>query len=229
MNTRPDFARTDLSRLEHRDLAFLVEHFPQASGDYSKVAAALVAMPNTVENMLDSEFVTRAVLDKQELLLNISPFLLFSVLLRQALRDHRGRQERQVINYLANLLTLYVSNDRLYKVSDGDEAHYRYIIDLLETANQSGSGRRFMIYAQVGNYSLFLAGLFDRYLAHRQRYHRRPIGASFYADFGRTYYQAASEHGLARQLELQGVFSRLSLMFDRYTKALNQLSRDYIH
>lgn len=228
MATRPDFARTDLSALGREDLAFLLERFPRAGESYPEIAGVIAAFPNTLETMLESEFVTRAVLGRRGELLRVSPFLLFNVLLRRTLADHRGRRERRVVNYLANLLALFVRSDRLYRIAPGDSEPHRYIVELLEDAAEADSRRRFLVHAHVGNYALFLTGLFPRWIEHRHHYRRRPVDLGFYMDFGRAYYQAAARHPLAREYRLEDVFFRLALLFDQYVSALNRMSRQYL-
>jgi hypothetical protein len=50
--------------------------------------------------------VPRKIFENRQELLEISPFLLFSVLLRACIGGARTATDRAVVNYLANLLTL---------------------------------------------------------------------------------------------------------------------------
>ena len=52
--------------------------------------------------MLESDHVLQRILERRGLLLEVSPFLLFNVLLRQTLPRRRTALERKVINYLAD-------------------------------------------------------------------------------------------------------------------------------
>ncbi len=228
MATRPDFARTDLSALDREDLTFLLERFPRSGESYAEIADVLEQLPSTLESMLDSDFVLRAVLGRRGELLRVSPFLLFNVLLRRTLADHRSRAERRVVNYIANLLALFVRSDRLYRAVPGDAEPRRYIVELIEDAAEADSRKRFLIHAHVGNYALFLSGLFPRWIEHRHRYRRRAVDRGFYVDFGRAYYQEASRHPLAREYRLEDVFFRLAVLFEQYVGALNRMSRQYL-
>lgn len=226
---RPDFAHTELHRLEDRDLRFVIENFPVPGRSYEEISQLVNSLPTTVESMLSSDYLYEKVRDRGKLLLDISPFLLFSVLLRRTLSDHRTRNDRKIINYMANLLSIFIKADRLYRVQPGDPDAREYIVDLIEEAQRADGRRKFHIYSHIGNYSLFLTGLFPRWIEHRHRYGRRPVDIQYYVDFGRAYFRRAAEHPMARELALEEVFLRLALLFDSYKAGLNRMSRDYLH
>jgi hypothetical protein len=99
---------------------------------------------------------------------------------------------------------------------------------MIQEAQSVDSRRQFLIYSHIGNYSLFLTGIFPQYIEYRYKYKSRPVNMQFYVDFGKTYYELASEHTLAREYELNEVFLRLSMMFEVYKNALNHLSKEYL-
>jgi hypothetical protein len=227
--TRPDFARTDAEAvLSDRDLRFLMRHFPEPGKNYEDIARIIDTVPITVESMLASDFVLQKILDRRQLLLDVSPFLLFSVLLRHTLKDHRSRLDRRVLNYLANLLSLFARSDRLYRVTPGGDETYAYLSELVAAAAEADTRRRFLIHSHIGNYALFIAGLFPRWIEHRHRYGRRPVDRAFYLDFGRAYYQQVAQHPMAREIDLDDVFLRLALVFDQYVASLNRMTRRYL-
>lgn len=225
---RPDFARTDLSQLEDRDLQFIIEHFPVPGKSYEEIARLIHTLPTTLESLLNSEYLFNKVYGQSKLLLNISPFLLFSVLLRRNLRDHRARPDRKIINYLANLLSLFVRADRLFRVEPRDRTDHEYLIDLINEGEVADARRKFLIHSHIGNYSLFISGLFFSWIEHRHRYKRRPITTQFYVDMGRTYFQRAATYPIARELGLDDVFFRLALLFESYQATLNHISKTYL-
>lgn len=224
---KPDFALTDLSPLSDQDLAFLIERFPQPGKNFAEIASVLNALPNTLESLLDSEFVLQALLERKQLLLGVSPFLLFNVLLRRTLSDHRSRTDRRVVNYLANLLSLFVRTDRLYRIAPADPRVFEYLVDLIEAQASSDKRQQFLIHAHIGNYALFLTGLFPAWIDYRHRFQRRPVDRKFYCDFGRAYYHQAAGNPLAGEFGLDDVFLRLALTFDRYVGALNRMREEY--
>lgn len=225
---KPDFICTDLYPLKNSELIFLLNHFPQLKGEPEQVANLLLDMPSTLESLLSSQYVVRSILKQNALLLDISPFLLFSVLLRQELPNHRSSLDRQVVNYLANLLSLFVQNGRVNRVARQDEINYEYIVDLLAAANQADAIMRFQIHAHIANYALFLSGLFHEWLAHRHRYHKSLMSVNVYRDYARTYYYEAANNPWASKYQIHQVFRRIAQSYDTYVAALNRISRQYM-
>lgn len=225
---RPDFARTELQPLEDGDLRFLIDSFPEPATRYEEIARILDTLPNTLESMLTSDSVVQKVIYDREKLLRISPFLLFNVLLRQVLSDHRRPAERRVVNYLANLMALFVTTHRLYRVDATDDEAYAYLVDMIEKAVGADPRRRFLIHAHVGNYSLFMTGLFGAYFEERYKNGRRTVSSDYYADLGSASYSQASALPPAQEYQLTEIFVRLALTFDSYRHALGTLACDYM-
>jgi hypothetical protein len=223
MMTRPDFACSNRGGLASGDLRLLLEHFPAPGQTYEAIAANLHTLPSTLESMLDSDYVFREIVDRREWLADISPFLLFNVLLRRSLGKVRTAPERKAVNYIANVLALFVRADRLYRAQPDDPESKEYIVDWLAEAAEADSARQFCIYAHVGNFTLFLTGVFPAWIEHRHRYKRRPVDRSYYAQQGQTNYHQAALHRLAREYGLDDVFMRLALDFEGYTRALNHM------
>jgi len=225
---RPDFARTDLSRIDNADLRFIIENFPLPVRDFQEISSLINNLPNTLESMLGSDYLFDSVCDRERLLLGVSPFLLFNVLLRRSLRDHSHKGDRKIVNYLANLLALFVHSDRMHRVERDDAQGQQYIIDLIKESETVDTDRRFLIFAHIGNYALFVTGLFPQWIEYRYRYKRRPVDLQYFIDFGRAYFHRASGHPRARELGLEDVFLQLSTVFDGYRVVLNHMSSKYL-
>lgn len=228
MPRAPDFAVTDATPLTRTDVEFLLRHFPASARRFEADDAWLDAVPATVESMLGSEYVARALLDAPRLDGDVSPFLLFSVLLRRGGERPVTRQQRHVVNYLANLLGLYTDTRRLHRVQPGDQAEYHYLYQLAIAAAQAPPDQEFLAHAQLGNYALFLAGVFPEWIEHRQRYARRPVGRDYYVNLGRAHYRQAAASRYARLWKLDDVFTRLSAGFDAYASALTRMTNNYL-
>ena len=130
-----------------------------------------------------------------------------------------------MIRYLANLLSLFVRTDRLYRVQPGEQESFEYLIDLIAEAAESEHERQFLVHAHLGNYALFLAGVGRGWIEHRLRYGRSDLGVDYYRDMGRNAYHQAASHRLARDLDLAPVLDYLADGFDGYARALQQLQR----
>jgi hypothetical protein len=225
---KPDFAYTNLLPLADSDVKFLIDNFPEPGHSYEEISEVMRRLPTTLDSMLDSEFVFHEIFEQRNALLDISPFLLFNVLLRRSLGQVRSARERKVINYIANLLALFVKTDRAYRVHRADAQTYEYIVDMIQEASRSDTRRQFLVYSHIGNYTLWLTGLFLDSIQYRHRYKRRPVDVSFFTNSGRAYFERASSHPLAREYELNDVFLRLAMMFDHYRNALNYMAREYL-
>ncbi len=224
----PDFARTEFNGLTDGDVQFLIENFPKPGRSYEEIASLIHDLPATLESRLNSQSLFDRIRDPSERILQISPFLFFSVLLRRSLTDCRILGDRRVINYLSNLLSIFVETNRLYRINQHDKQPVNYLTDMIAEAQNADSRRQFLICSHIGNYSLYVTGLFPGSIEYRQRNKRRPVGAQFYIDFGREYYEQASGHTIAREYELDEVFFRLSIMFEVYKDALNHLAKQYL-
>jgi hypothetical protein len=79
----------------------------------------------------------------------------------------------------------------------------------------------------VGNYSLFLTGIF-----HENTQRRSLRGApdlAFYEEIGRTNYQLVAAHAAARRCELSDVYEELADRFREVRLALNRLSEQLLN
>lgn len=226
-SAQPDVVARGLN-LTDNDLRFMVENFPQPAASYDDMARIFASLPTTLESMLDAEYVYRKIFENCWQLLQISPFLLFSVLLRRYIGGARTQTDRAVVNYLANLLSLFVRADRVYGPEGGDGQSYEYFVDLAAEAARSDERRRFLLHAHIGNYALYLTGIFRDTLEYRRRYKRRAVDARYYADMGRVGYRDAASNRLAKVYKMDDVFLRLALQFDHYRDRLNVLAREYL-
>ncbi len=228
MSQRPDFAHVGLERLKDHDLKYVIEHFPLPGQNYEEIAKLILTLPSTLESLLNSEYLYHKIIERSELILEVSPFLFFNVLLRRAIKHTQTPKDRKIINYIANLLSIFIKVDRLYKVEPNDFDAHQTLLDLVTEAASANTRRQFLIYSHIGNYSLFISGLFPQWIEYRHRYKKRPLNMQYYVDYGRTYFQRAAEHPMARELALDDVFLRISLLFEIYKNLLNHIARDYL-
>src|SRR5437879_7225594 len=81
---------------------------------------------------------------------------------------------------------------------------------------------RFYIRAHIGNYSLFLSGIFPDRIRFRAELRGAP-DLRYYEELGRSNYRVASDHRLARKYDLDGIFNTLAERFQTTRLALNDL------
>jgi hypothetical protein len=172
-----------------------------------------------------------ALLDSPELLERLlavrtvlvpSEALFFYVLVRQTL-VRAGVDDRELADYLAAMLLDFGRRDRAWRVDWNDDQRHRYLVDILMDLEASEGERRFRVMVHLGNYALWLAGLFPDYIAAR---HLRKGGpdVSYYDALGRRGFGLASDHALADQYGLDGVLRVAADRFPSVRSALNGMS-----
>jgi hypothetical protein len=98
-----------------------------------------------------------------------------------------------------------------------------YISDMLIALKSASSEREFLIRVQVGNYSLFLSGVFPQHIQHRATTHGAPE-ISFYEEVGSQSYRLASGHRLAQASALEQTYRTIADRFSEVRQGLNQMS-----
>ena len=129
--------------------------------------------------------------------------------------------DKDLLLYLSDLLVSFIYVENLYKLKDDRGKRLEYLIDMLEIAADAPQHRKKGYYQHIGDYSLFILGMFPESLA----YGRRMISHSYYADTGRRSYMVASE--LERNVESTVVFRKLAGKFERCVLSLNWV-REYV-
>lgn len=151
-----------------------------------------------------------------------SEVLFFYVMVRHALLS-AGVGEREVADYLAALLLEFGQRDRAQRVDWNDDHSHRYLVDIVSDLESSQGERRFRVLLHLGNYALWLAGLFPHYIEAR-RIRRGGPDLSYYDSLGRRGYAMASDHVLADRFQLESVLHTAAERFPTLRTALNELS-----
>jgi hypothetical protein len=151
-----------------------------------------------------------------------SEALFFYVLVRQALRGAH-LDDRDLADYLTTLLLEFGQRDRAWRVDWNDDQRHRYLVDILADLEATEGDRRFKVMVHLGNYALWLAGLFPDYIAAR---HLRKAGpdVSYYDALGRRGFGMASDHSLATEYGLVAVLRTAAERFPSLRGALNGMS-----
>ena len=74
-------------KLSDKDLMFVIQTVATQRRDYEHIKEIVEGKPDLLDLMLDDEKLFQRLLREEEVLLQISPRLLFEILLRQARRD----------------------------------------------------------------------------------------------------------------------------------------------
>jgi hypothetical protein len=151
-----------------------------------------------------------------------SEALFFYVLVRHALR-RSGLEDRDLADYLAALLLEFGQRDRAFRVGWNDDQRHRYLVDILADLETTEGDRRFRVMVHLGNYALWLTGLFPDYIAAR-RLRKAGPDVSYYDALGRRGFGLASDHVLAARYGLDAVLKTAAERFTALRGALNGVS-----
>jgi hypothetical protein len=98
---------------------------------------------------------------------------------------------------------------------------------MLIALTRATAEQTFLLRAHVGNYSLFVSGIFHENAQHRSR--RGAPDLEFYEKIGRTNFQLVAAHSTARRCELNDVFEELADRFHEVRLALNRLADELLN
>ena len=173
------------------------------------------------DGLLDSPELLERLLTVRTMLVP-SEALFFYVLVRQALRG-AGVDDRDLADYLAALLLDFGQRDRAWRVDWNDDQRHRYLVDILADLESTDGARRFKVMVHLGNYALWLSGLFPDYIAAR---HLRKGGpdVTYYDALGRRGFGMASDHALASEYGLVAVLRVAAERYSSVRSALNGVS-----
>jgi hypothetical protein len=177
----------------------------------------------TRDQILDHDALVRAVLEGPGNL-TISPQFYFYILARLVLK-RSGIDDRALTDYVAALLEKFSQMRQLCSPVRNLETFY--LSDLLLALKNASSYQTFLIRAHIGNYALFISGIF--YESVESRSQRGAPNFSFYEDMGRASFHALATHDVARRYELSAIFEKLADRFHQCRLALNCLTDEFVN
>lgn len=148
--------------------------------------------------------------------------LVFYVLVRHALLEH-GIGDRLMADYLSALLINFSRGKRAYHVDENDQTQYAYLVDLVTAAEAATGHHRFLLHAHVGDFALWLSGLFPDYISARVQRHGAP-GIEYYENLGATGYRMAADSRSAAHNGMNQVYHSCADAFPDLRIALNKIS-----
>jgi hypothetical protein len=89
--------------------------------------------------------------------------------------------------------------------------------------NDPDARRSFLVRTHLGNYALWLSGIFPDHVEQR-KWNRGGPDLEYYEEMGRRGFQLAAEHRIAEEHGLSGLYSAAADRFGLLRLALNSLS-----
>jgi hypothetical protein len=207
-------------RLNSEDLRLVVLLLSQGSGARQARLEAQLAAEGP-DALLDQPALLDRLLAVRGLM-QPSATLFYYVVVRHLLR-RATVDDRELADYLAAMLLEFGQRDRAFRIDWNDDHHHRYLIDIVADLEATDGERRFRVMAHLGNFALWLSGLFPDYIAAR-RLRKGGPDVSYYQTLGRRGFALASDHVLADQYHLDGIFRSAAGRFGHIRQALNELS-----
>lgn len=144
------------------------------------------------------------------------------VVMRYAL-TRLGEQDRTLADYMASLFMEFGVRDRARHISRWDDETYDTLADLLSASEGSDPGRSFLVRTHLGNYALWLSGIFPDHIEER-RWRRGGPDLNYYETMGRTGYALAARHRLAKEAGVSELYALASERFRVMRIALTGVS-----
>jgi hypothetical protein len=200
------------------DFDFVVRVLARSPVDHVSLVD-LLSDAETRDSVLDNPQLVDAILSNAGHL-RISSQFYFYVLARHVLQ-RAGIGDRKLCDYVASLLETF-SRASVLRAPHTADSVQQYVSDMLIALQHVTPEQAFLLRAHVGNYSLFVSGIFH------ENTHRRSLrggpDVKFYEQIGRANYQLVASHATARRCELDDVFENLAERFREIRCALNRLS-----
>jgi len=211
-------------RFTAADFDFIVRTLARSRGD-SVSLVDLLGDSEARDSILDHPLLVETILSNAGHL-HISSQFYFYVLARHVLQQ-AGIRDRRLSDYIGSLLETFSRANQLQTPDNISSRAHQYISDMLIALTRATPEQTFLLRAHVGNYSLFITGIFH------ENTHRRSLRGApdigFYEQVGRTNYQLVAAHETARRCELTDVFAGLADRFHDVRLALNDLSERLLH
>ncbi len=201
-----------------------IEFILSVLGARVETADCLVKLLSDEESrdlILDDEALLHALLERRGCL-RVSTRFYFYILVRQVFR-RSDIQDRAVADYVAEVLAEFARAERSQCYVPGQVNPVDYFFEMLAALSTADDRTRFFVRVHIGNYSLFLSGVFPDRIRFRAEARGFP-GVSYYENLGRAQYRAASDHPLAQRYELAPILSTLSERFGTTRLALNDIA-----
>ena len=206
-----------------RDALHLVDLLARNDPELRDAASARLEQDGP-DSLLDDPRVRNALLTDPDVA--ASPALVFYVLVRQALLEG-GIDSAATADFVASVVVAFARTERAYRISEDSEQEFHYLVDMVQQLGEAEERRAFLLRAHLGNFSLWLAGLFPDFLEARVRRRGAPP-IDYYDRMGTTGYRLASETRQAAALGVDQLFGDVARTFTGVRASLNQLSDRYL-
>jgi hypothetical protein len=190
------------------------------SGDQPRFLS-LLNDPDALDVILDSPSLFDGLMDP-DTLAGLTPNVAFYIATRHSLQQV-GLHEARLAQYLAAMLHAYSHAPLVDKAESGQPIETAYLIELLRAVKRSAADSRLLIRMHIGNYSLYLTGIFPERLPFRSVSRTTP-DFPYFCELGRSTFRAVADDRLAWEFGLDEVCRTISQHYRQVRLALNRMA-----
>lgn len=208
------------SRLTREDAQLVVRLVARGSGRALDEAGSTLA-DQGIDPLLDDPRLQEGLLDSRQG--SHASLPLFSyVVVRQALTK-AGENDRMLADYVASILLHFGLRQRATKIAEHDDESYDTLASIGDAIEGSDPRRSYLARAHLGNYALWMSGIFPD-LIERRRWRRGGPDLDYFETMGKRGYQLAAGHRLASDHGMTTLFATAAEKFPTLRVALNRVS-----
>jgi hypothetical protein len=174
-----------------------------------------------IDGILDDERLPGAMLRSRFGAYASLPLFLYVMVRHTLLRV--GEDDRTLSDYLAAVLLSFGARGRAARISEADDQVYDTLAALLDDVNDGDTRRSFLVRAHLGNYALWLSGIYPDYIEQR-KWRRGGPDVGYFEELGKRGFELAAEHRIAEQYGLSEVYGVIAARFGLLRVALNTIS-----
>jgi len=208
------------SKLGREDAQLAVRLLARGSGRALDNAEARLA-DEGLDPLLDDPLVLEGLLAARQGAHASLPLFSY-VVVRHALRA-AGEDGRVMADYVASILLHFGLRQRASQLAEHDDETYGTLASLGEAIEGSDANRSFLARAHLGNYALWLSGLFPDHIEQRH-WRRGGPDMGYFEAMGTRGFRLAADHRMANDHGLAPLFDAAAERFPRLRRALNQVS-----
>jgi len=203
-----------------QDVEFVLEVLGRRLGT-AECLVKLLADEDSRDQILDDATLFHALLERRGCL-RVSSRFYFYVLVRHVFK-RSDLDDRSVADYVAEVLAAFSESARSECLLPGQTNPLDYFFEMVTALQTADDRTSFLLRAHIGNYSLFLSGVFPDRIRFRAEMRGFP-DLKYYEELGRVHYRIAGEHRLAQRYHMEGILKTLSERFPATRRALNDMT-----
>jgi hypothetical protein len=202
------------------DVEFILSVLGSKLGN-AECLVKLLSDEDSRDLILDDEALFHALLERRGCL-RVSSRFYFYILVRHMFR-RSDIQDRAVADYVGEVLAEFARTERARCLLPGQANALDYFFEMLAALKTADDRTSFFLRVHIGNYSLFLSGVFPDRIRFRAEARGFP-DLRYYEGLGRTQYRVASDHRLAQRYAVADILSTLAERFGTTRLALNEIA-----